>query len=294
MGSRKGIIHAAIERLDGMMAIGESRREAKQQVRAAAESNIWSVSTGKIHSHTTRRDYQQHILAFINWSRTEHQVKRLEQLDARADELATHYLEQLLVQGKSAYSLQAIRAALRLFFQNNRELAGTVAIPKRVREGITRSRGSKAHDTHFQPANWQPLIKFLQATGLRRSEVRDLRVCDVYYDHDGALRVFVKNGKGGREREVPVLPGREQSVLEAIAGRDPDEHVFARIAKRLDVHSLRRAYAQALYLHYAPGRELPPPTGRLKRGSYDRDAVSRVSQALGHNRLDVVLRHYIR
>lgn len=106
--------------------------------------------------------------------------------------------------------------------------------------------------------------------------------------------VFVTNGKGGREREVPVLPGNEQDVLSMVAGRDPDEHVFARIAKNLDVHSQRRLYAQALYLHYAPGWELPPAEGRLKRGNYDRDAVSRVSQALGHNRLDVVLRHYLR
>lgn len=294
MGSRKGIVYAAIERLDSLMAIGKSRREAKKEIRETTGANQWSVSTGKIHSHTTRHAYQQHILAFIGWSRELHQVKRLEQLDDRADELATQYLQMRKERGESTYTLKAVRAALRLFFDNNRELAGSVELPVRARQGITRSRGPKAHDKHFQPANWQPLIRFLGATGLRRSEVRDLRIKEIYYGHDGGLLVFVRNGKGGREREAPVLPGQEQAVLEVIAGRDPDEHVFDRIAKNLDVHSQRRAYAQALYLYHAPGWELPPAEGRLKRGSYNRDAVSRVSQALGHNRLDVVLRHYLR
>ena len=53
-------------------------------------------------------------------------------------------------------------------------------------------------------------------------------------------------------------------------------------------------YAQALYQYYTQGRELPPVQGRLKRNTYDRDAAERVSWSLGHNRIDVVLRHYLR
>ena len=67
MGSRKSIIREAIERLDTLMAIGQSRFQAKQAQRAASPDGGWAVSTGKIHSHTTRKVYQQHILAFLNW-----------------------------------------------------------------------------------------------------------------------------------------------------------------------------------------------------------------------------------
>lgn len=76
-------------------------------------------------------------------------------------------------------------------------------------------------------------------------------------------------------------------------GRAPEELAFARIPKHMDVHSYRRAYAQALYLFYAPGRSLPPAVGRLKPGDYDRTAAKHVTEALSHNRIDV-LRHYIR
>jgi hypothetical protein len=60
------------------------------------------------------------------------------------------------------------------------------------------------------------------------------------------------------------------------------------------VHSYRREYVQALYLYHAPGRTLPPATGRLKANDYDRDAAYEVTLALGHNRIDVVLCHYLR
>jgi len=287
----KSIIRETIERFDAKMAIGASRRDAKLALRQEY-GRAWSVSTGKIHSYKTRSTYQEQTLRFIVWVREVHHIISLAQLDPRADELATAYLQQQLAENKSPYTLQVERAALRLFF-NDRTLAAVVPIPRRERVSITRSRGPKAHDRHFQSANWPELISFVQATGLRRHELRALRCGDIHV-RDGQMQVHVKNGKGGLARDVPVLAGREADVLAARAGRDPEALVFERIPKHCDVHSYRREYAQTLYLSYAPGRSLPSPTGRLKRSDYDVEAVLRVSQALGHKRRDVVLRHYLR
>jgi len=168
-----------------------------------------------------------------------------------------------------------------------------VRFPSRERAKITRSRGPKQHDRHFQPENWPTLLQFLSATGLRRQEVHDLHVRDIL-ERDGRVLVHVANGKGGRWRDVPVLPGREEDVLSVRGERDPDEVVFARIPRHLDVHSYRREFAQALYLSHAASRDLPSASGRLKPSDYDRTAAQRVTEALGHNRIDVVLRHYIR
>lgn len=292
MGSRKGLFVAIRDRFDSLMAIGESRYEAKKEMRASGGKQ-WTVSTGKIHSWGTRHDYQQHVMRFARWAKEHHEVRRLDHLDQRAGELATAYLDERLGAGRSAYTVQAERAALRLFF-DRRDLAASVKIPKRAMNQIRRSRGTASHDRHFNPANWSEHIAFAQATGLRRSELRDLRIRDVGFNQAGQLEVHVQNGKGGRARSAPVLPGREQEVLSVLAGRKQDERVFGHIPKHMDVHSYRRDYAQALYLHHAPGRALPPTSGRLRRSDYDKAAVQRVSWALGHNRLDVVLRHYIR
>jgi integrase len=293
MGSRKSIIREAIERLDSLMAIGESRFQAKQAQRAASPDSGWTVSTGRIHSHTTRKVYQQQILAFINWARAQHGITRLAWLEERADELLTQYLAAHVAAGRSAYTLQTERAALRLFF-GDWSLAAAVSIPRRTRTTITRSRGPAGHDRHFQPAHWQAHIRFAQACGLRRAELRDLRVRDVYTAEDGTLFVHVKNGKGGKAREVPVLPGHEQDVLIVVQGRGPNEKVFDHIPKHMDMHSYRRDSAQRRYLQHAPDQALPPVEGRLRCDAYDPAAVQQVSRALGHNRLDVVLRHYLR
>ena len=205
----------------------------------------------------------------------------------------TQYLAAHVAAGRSAYTVQTERSALRLFF-GNWSLAATVGIPTRTRGTITRSRGSVSHNRHFQPSHWQAHIRFAQACGLRRAELRDLRVRDVYTASDGTLFVHIKNGKGGRPREVPVLPGLEDEVLAVVQGRAPHEKVFAHIPKHMDVHSYRRDSAQQRYLQHAPGQTLPRVGGRLRRDEYDPAATQEVSWALGHNRLDVVLRHYLR
>ena len=297
MGHQKSIIRQAIERLDRFRGIGESRRDAKRAIREAAGERRWTISTGKIHSHTTRRVYQQQVLAFVNWAREVHGITRLENLDTRADELASAYLQLHLDEGKSAYTLQTERSALRLFFQA-RTLAQAVALPRRSRTAITRSRGVAARDRHFQVANWQPLIRLLAATGLRRNEVRLLRVgdivpCESHPDYAGQTTVRVRNGKGGKARIVPVLAGHEQEVLCLTQGRQTDERIFGTIPNHLDVHRYRRAYAQSLYLALAPGRSLPSATDRLKQEDYDTEAVLKVSQALGHHRAGVALHHYL-
>jgi integrase len=297
MGNRKGIIYEANERLDALMkaGLGESRFEAKKARRKAGE-RLWAFSDGKIHSHGTRNAYQQHVMAFIQWARSNYEVRRLSVLDERADELVTEYLSERLDAGKSPYTLQAERSALRMFF-NNRQFAENVIIPERKGENITRSRRPTKRSREFRPANWQPLIKFLQATGLRDAEVKRLQAEDIleHGPETGGPEITIKKGraKGGRPRQVPVLPGREQDVLPLREGRDPQERVFPRIPSRLHAQEHRRSYAQAYY-QYLSGRELPPRQGRLKRSDYDEAAVLQVSQALGHNRKDVVLRNYLR
>lgn len=288
---RKSIVRETIERFDTKMAIHQSRRDAKIAIREQ-QGTTWSISTGKIHSFKTRSTYQEQSIRFAKWAREVHHITSLAQLDPRADELATAYLQQQLAEGKSPYTLQVERAALRLFFDNS-SLASTVQIPRRERARITRSRGPKQHDRHFQPANWPELVNFSRTVGLRRHELRALRCRDIFH-RDGQLLVHVECGKGGLKRDVPVLAGREADVLAMREGRDPEALVFANIPKHYDAHSYRREYAQALYLQYAPGLSLPPTQGRLKRSDYDREAARRVSNALGHQRVDVATRHYLR
>ena len=293
MPHQKSIIEEALERLDSLKAIGESRREAKALLRGEGFRQ-WSISTGKIHSHITRQVYQQHILLFINWARESFEIKRLQELDDQAEQLVVLYLQMQIEAHKSPYTLQAKRSAFRLFF-GNPHLAKELPLPPRRREQIRRSRVPVKRDRDFQPANWQALIGFLQATGLRRAEIRQLQVEDIQLDPaTGRVEVLIQKGrgKGGRPRRVPVLPGKEALVLAHKDERSPEERVFPRIPSHLDIHAIRRQYAQAYY-HCLTAQALPLTDGRLHFEDYNEAAVLLVSQALGHNRKDVVIYHYL-
>ena len=211
----------------------------------------------------------------------------------------------MLISGRRSISpITLLLAAARIQFRLSElpcvcSLVG-VTWPPRLRfllahaSRIHRSRGPVAQDQEFQPRNWQREIAFLGACGLRRAEALALLVRDVQRVEDGHVAIQVRRGKGGRARTVPVLSGREQDVLSVVAGREPEERALGRLPVRLDVHALRRQYAQSLYRQYALGRELPPSTGRLTSEDYDAQAARNVSEALGHRRLDVVLTHYLR
>lgn len=294
---RKSLIKEVIERLDSLMAIGESRGQAKEIARAAGEST-WAFSTSRIHSYKTREVYQEQSMLFVKWVRETYGVKQFADLETRADELASVYLRTLMEEHKSAWTLLTARSALRVLFQNRR-LADTVALPKRRRQDIIRSRIPRKSDRCVQPANWPDLVRFLEATGLRRDEVKMLKVGDIVEsdpDYEGAMTVNVRNGKGGKQRTVPLDPEDEsEHVLQLLKGRSPDERVFPRIPNRLDVHAYRRRFAQRRYLRYAPGRDLPPADKvRLSRNDYDRVAALKVTKLLGHNRIGIVLTNYIR
>jgi len=290
-GKRPGAKYAAIQRLNALMAPGQKRAEAKAEARLRGES-LFAFSDGKIHAYESRENYQKIVMRFIDWCRDAHNVRDLARIDEQADELTSLYLVERMAQGKSAWTLQTERSALRMFFQN-RDLTAAVELPKRRREDITRSRRPAARDTHFQPEHWQPLIGFCLACGLRREELRDLRVRDVYHrSSDGQLVVRVVKGKGGKWREVSVFPGREQEVLSVVEGRDPDAPVFDHLPSDTDIHSYRRQFAQDLYVLLS-GRALPP-AGRLHTRDLDRDAALVVSRQLGHLRISIVTDHYLR
>ncbi|HEY7415462.1 MAG TPA: site-specific integrase [Ktedonobacteraceae bacterium] len=138
MGKRPALGYFYLQRLDALMAIGESRHQAKQALREASAEKHWNLSTGKIHSHGTRKVYQQQVMAFVDWVKKTHHVTDHRIVEVHADEWVCQYLQKLIERGKSPYTLHTVRSALRMVF--GREIASSVAMPKRKRSEITRSR----------------------------------------------------------------------------------------------------------------------------------------------------------
>jgi len=179
------------------------------------------------------KTYRKKSIEFMDWAKQNYGCKWLNE----AKSYVARYLQERMDKGDSAWTLQLRRAALRKLYQNI-NLASEFKLPIRHKSEIVRSRGHKAMDKKFSVERNRDLIDFCRATGLRRHEIQALKVEDVY-EADGRTWVYVRQGKGGRPRTVPVLKGLEGRVLEIIAGKKSDSQVIEKIPFRADIHSYR-------------------------------------------------------
>lgn len=126
--------------------------------------------------------------------------------------------------------------------------------------------------------------------------------------------VFIhhRNDKGGRERYAPIIGDDREQIIHRMEATAPDEKVWKNVPGNADIHAYRGEYATELYQMYArPIKEIPyDRTTKGNRRRYqsqvyvcrrdeagkklDKIAMMKASKALGHNRLEVVARHYIR
>lgn len=148
-------------------------------------------------------------------------------------------------------------------------------------------------------------------TGCRRCDLKALNTNSLV-ERDGKYFPDIKQSKGGRDRLAPVLPSKADEVKKIFeqAKENGKGKLFDHIPKEIDVHGLRRGYAQELYrsltddkslrdeyLTYYPARHenVKSDFYRDREGNvFERDTVYVVSQALEHNRIDTSITAYLK
>ncbi len=128
-------------------------------------------------------------------------------------------------------------------------------------------------------------VRLIEACGLRRTELLQLRVRDIRQDDEGRVWIHVARQAGRRERDVPVLAGHEEAILALMR----NVRMFPGFPERVDVQRARREYASRLYYQLLRASQDPPLVGE-----YNEEAAREVMQALGHDDLGIVCRHYLR
>lgn len=272
-----------VDHFKTLECFGQSRYEAKQQAIAEARdagATGWIQARVRgVYSFGSNDDYIRHSIEFTQWAKQNYKCKYIS--DTRP--YVSEYLKYRLQLGHTAWTLQSVRSACAKLFLDP-EIAKENPLPTRRKEDIKRSRGPKAMDKKFSEKRNQALVDFCRATGLRRHELTALKAHNVYQT-DERMWVFVEQGKGGRMRTVPVLKAMQARVTEIIQGKEADDQLFQKIPVRADIHGYRREYAQTLYEQEA-GQKYDPK-------NKNKEALRIVSAALGHNRLDVVIRNYL-
>ena len=329
----KDLHQQAYDRLNGMQAFGESKKEAVAN----------GTDRGKIFSFNTYQTYWKHTKYFLKYIKEVHpECTTLKS----AKKYVNEWLQLRTDQGLSAWTIQTEAKALSKLYGIQPDDEGYFKPPKRNREDIKRSRGDRVRDRHFSEENNDELVKFCKGTGLRRSELMELRGKDLVTraqieDEIARLnalpagersaaadkrlemlqdtRLFdeeyfthVRNGKGGRERLSPIIGRFAGQIIGRIRETPAEEKVWQYVNTNADIHGYRAEYATTIYkaharpiqdiqydrVHRGTGRRYKSDVYTCRKDEagkkLDKAAMLVCSKALGHNRISVVADNYIR
>lgn len=322
---RKTITRQLEHCLHEKMAFGESRHSAKNELRnSLGEHYHFGMTDDKIHAIETFDTYKKVSKEYARWLVEEKGLNKY--IDIKETErYANEYLQKRFDKGVSVWTVKMERSALGKIYGKQIDVR---QLPKRHDNDITRSRKECEHDKHFSVAKNADLVLIASSCGTRREDLGKLRI-DSFREIEGHLYVQIDGSKGGRNRLVPILPSKEKEIKSLLArmekeGKAKDEKLFDKVHSKMDVHSYRRFYAKSLFKEVSNDRKLRntiiknyPQRCEIKttiengirvtreiqsqyfrpkgtKEKYNRDDLYVVSQALGHNRIDVTYHSYLK
>lgn len=290
MARRPSLNHQMHLRMQAMRCFGQSKHQAKKEYRKYCEENgiEWNpAKTFGIHSYVTYGNYKQVSKQFIAYMREHH--RSIKDINDITKEHAKEYLRFRDSQGLSPYTVSKDMAALNKLF-NFDMTKKDMGLRERSYKEITRSRTPKRHDRKYNPENYREQITFAKASGARRESVLRVTPADFRFNESGEVKSVFLREKGGREREATILREYRDEIEKIIKGKPVGRPLFDKYTTKIDNHAFRAEYARKRYKELVEGKG---KDNRDYRG-YDRECIKQVSKDLGHNRLAVVVEHYMR
>lgn len=280
-----GLIRQIDQSLKSRLAIGRSKRPDK------ADGSFRHY----IYSWQTYRSYMKQLGLFARWCKETHNARYIKE----CRQYVAEYLQTR--SDLSVWTQKLDLAALQKLYQEYPEPPKKpfgVELQPRLRQDIKRSRQQAVRDAGFSAANNADLITFCKCTGLRRSELQELRGSDL--TADGLQLHVIRNTKGGRWRMAPITGSdAEIAMVQRMCQKAGNGRVWPHVPSSADIHSYRADYCQRVYLQHArPADKIPPADKYFCRGDrkgliLDKSAMLEASRALGHNRIDVIASHYL-
>lgn len=316
MAKKKSVERLFRNELSNKIAFGQSKHKDKQELK-------FGQSTYKIYSFSTYNTYTKEVEQYAKWLLNEKGISKIKDIH-ETEQYAKEYIQYRLNCDVSVYTVKMERSALGMLYSQPID----IKMPVRNNKNITRSRHYCEYEKHIsRTGKHKDIFTIACACGCRRKDISKLTV-NSFIEKEGHLFVKMIQSKGGRDRIAPVVPALYndvKAILEKTKHEDR-EKLFDVIPQKIDVHSLRREYTQSIYTAFVQDRgfrdvyfkiaNIPNrheyKVYRDKEGNtkvkevkavlykdrdnniFDRNDLYAVSQALGHNRLDVSVTHYLK
>lgn len=267
---------------------GRSKKEDKENM--VNQKNL-------IYSSSTLMTYHKEMKKFINFILENYpEIKRLRYLKKYANQ----YIQKLIDEGKSAYTISTAKAAIAKTLQL--DYSAFIETPKKERGNIKRSRSCKKSD-HISQERCDFLSKITSSTGLRRKELQSITGEALFFNEkDGSYYLKITKGtKGGRERIARIMGKNKEETDEIVslfkeAGK---MRLLPKISSAYDNHHFRATYAKRVYNFYARSiDDLSLKDKYIMRKDragevLDKEAMKITSEFLGHSRIDVIAQSYL-
>jgi site-specific recombinase XerD len=216
------------------------------------------------------------------------------------------YRSYLLTRGKKPATVNRRLVALQRFYKWAQKQGHTTNNPFEVLEGVRVKQqqgiAPKWLDSHQQMALLRAvrkgkslrdlaMIEMMMKTGLRVSELVDLTLADVELA-ERAGRVIVREGKGGKYREVPLSKEVRYALETYLQKRSDDESQRLFLGQRGPLNVPGVQYLVAKYAYQARLADVTPHSLRHTFGKNLVDAgvsLEQVAALLGHESLDTVM-----
>jgi hypothetical protein len=321
MGRQKigSLIYQLTERLKSLQRFGQSKHTAKAAYRRKQEAHgeKWNPAFAEgIYSYNTYYAYKQTAVEFANWAKKE--LPGVKRVDCFTKEHIIKYLQERQTTGKSAYTVSKDMSALNKTF-NFGICKKEAGLKTRSYKDVTRSRLERQNDKKYNPRNYTKQIIFAKASGCRRESVLggkyQVAACSFWRDSRGNVFVSLIE-KGGKFRNAPILekykmeiekmvpkiPTRTQYqslAMEAFRFKElyrksGQECLFSKYTKKIDNHAFRAEYARERYSELIQQKRSLGEEILKNYRMYDREILHLLSKSLGHDRISVVVEHYLR
>lgn len=216
------------------------------------------------------------------------------------------YRSYLLTRGKKPATVNRRLVALQRFYKWAQKQGHTTNNPFEVLEGIRVKQqqgiAPKWLDSHQQMALLRAvrkgkslrdlaMIELMMKTGLRVSELVDLKVTDVELG-ERAGRVIVREGKGGKYRDVPLSREVRYALETYLQERSEEDSQRLFLGQRGPINVPGVQYLVAKYAYQARLQDVTPHSLRHTFGKNLVDAgvsLEQVAALLGHESLDTVM-----
>lgn len=271
----KTLHQQAYDKLTGMQAFGESKKEAIAN----------GTAKDKIFSFNTYKTYWKHTKYFIDYVKETHpectSLKKAKVYVREWLEYRTNYINE---KGEhlSAWTIQTEAKALAKLYGIEQGDPEYFEAPIRNRADNKRSRLHCERDKDFSVTNNDELIRFCRGVGPRRAglsklrgrdlvskdsierevkrlneaqkmrelstkERKNLTICEDALLFNNVTHFVYLKEKGGRERLSPIVGQDADKIIKRFQNTGKDEKVWRYIPSHADIHSYRADYATTIY-----------------------------------------------